>query len=177
MDLMTPAEHAVSAAADMADSLPPTCRPVQGAWMRAFIAELGEQGYAIVPVSPMGDQSERYTAYYTSQDLPGGDSPWSVYSEEYPSPDSDNPIDGTQRWVARRESELEAELEADRLFRLSRRPGTASPMARTITVHDPLNGEVDVLTFTQPGQFAYAVERLRIIHQRDRRLNAQDVLS
>jgi hypothetical protein len=40
--------RAVSAAADMADTMPPDGGPAKYAWHRAFLAELGEQGYRIV---------------------------------------------------------------------------------------------------------------------------------
>lgn len=41
-----------------------------------------------------------YTLHYASQDGPGADATWSVYSEQYESIDSPEPIDGSQVLVA-----------------------------------------------------------------------------
>lgn len=56
-----------------------------------------------------------YTVHYTSADGPGEDSTWSVYREEYPSPEAHSPIDGSQEHVSTHATQAEADREAARL--------------------------------------------------------------
>ena len=58
-----------------------------------------------------------YRLHYTSADEPGPGATWSVYVEEYVDPADHEPIDGSQRWVSRHDTEAEAYAEAVRLQR------------------------------------------------------------
>jgi hypothetical protein len=58
--------------------------------------------------------ASRYVLYYVSGDLPDG-ATWSVYREQYMTPDDDDPIDGTQEYVSTHPNEAAARAEADRL--------------------------------------------------------------
>lgn len=55
-----------------------------------------------------------YELHYVSADGPGPHTTWSVYVEDYVSPEAETPIDGTQRFVSRHATEAEAEAEAKR---------------------------------------------------------------
>lgn len=60
-----------------------------------------------------------HVLHYTSADSPRDDATWSVYREQYETPNSDEPIEGTQEWVSRWPTESDANDEADRLQVLS----------------------------------------------------------
>lgn len=62
-----------------------------------------------------------YVLHYTSADGPGPDASWSVYSEQYPTPDAAEPITGSTRWESGHLTEAEADAEARRLQEASNR--------------------------------------------------------
>lgn len=69
-----------------------------------------------------------YRLYYVSADGPEPDASWSVYYELYASASDDEPIDGTQLFVDRLDSEGEAREYADILQRNDKR--TTDPNER-----------------------------------------------
>lgn len=58
-----------------------------------------------------------HTLHYISADGPGDAATWSVYREQYVSPDAEEPIDGSQEHVSSHPSEDAANAESERLQR------------------------------------------------------------
>jgi hypothetical protein len=56
-----------------------------------------------------------HALHYISADGPGDTATWSVYREQYVTPDDDEPIDGSQEYVSTHPTEREADAEARRL--------------------------------------------------------------
>lgn len=88
--------------------------------IRAWVKRHDRKKHGVPP------STKPYLSYYTSADMPGPASSWSVWSEWYESVDADEPIEGTSRHVSTHPDSDTADTMARHMQALWARQGVVS---------------------------------------------------